>query len=594
MGEIYKMRDDEQADGLLSMINDLGDTKNMIMIEIGSYLGESTIMFAQKFKKVITIDPFINNYDDSEYPIKYEALSVVYEKFLKNISVYNNIFHIRKKSDDAIFDIIDEVDFVYIDGHHTYEQVKKDIINYKKVIKDGGIIGGHDFCDVWEERVVKAVVECLGMPDNVYKDFSWVKKIKKNMVNTFFDKIFYINLAKDTERDKFMLSQFKEFGITNFERYEAVVYNQVPEHYLWRNFIKTDEKYVKGQLGCRESMLNIIKLSKQRGYKNILILEDDAYMLNNPNDIMYMNQLNLEIADMFYFGGTIEPHYRGQVVCAHACGIKHTLFDDIINMSVASGMEMDNFYAKIIQHMSYNYNPRGQYNVMMLHPFNTIIQNKDFASNIQNRGDLIQLTDMVKQYFIPKTFMEIGSKDGQDTKYITEYWKIDKDNAYVIEANKYCHAEIAAELLKNPYATLIFGAASNTDGEVEFNCVISDDKELVGVSSIKKSMVINNLQYQQTIVPCFRLENLIKKHNIELLKIDVEGHAYEVLQGIGQQLQNVKAIQVETEITYAFENQKLDEQVHEYLQNSGFVLVDKQRCWEAQYDCLYIHNTLLK
>jgi FkbM family methyltransferase len=201
---------------------------------------------------------------------------------------------------------------------------------------------------------------------------------------------------------------------------------------------------------------------------------------------------------------------------------------------------------------------------------------------------------MVKQYFIPKTFMEIGSKDGQDTKYITEYWQIDKDNAYVIEANKYCHAEIAAELLKNPYATLIFGAASNTDGEVEFNCVISDDKELVGVSSIKKSMVINNLQYQQTIVPCFRLENLIKKHNIELLKIDVEGHAYEVLQGIGQQLQNVKAIQVETEITYAFENQKLDEQVHEYLQNSGFVLVDKQRCWEAQYDCLYIHNTLLK
>jgi hypothetical protein len=94
-------------------------------------------------------------------------------------------------------------------------------------------------------------------------------------------------------------------------------------------------------------------------------------MLNNPSDVMNMNQFNLEIADMFYFGGTIEPHYRGQVVCAHACGIKHTLFDDIINMSVASGMEMDNFYAKIIQHMSYNYNPRGQYNVVMLQPFNT-------------------------------------------------------------------------------------------------------------------------------------------------------------------------------------------------------------------------------
>ena len=594
MNNFYKMRDGEQEDGLLSMIDDLGDTKNMTMIEIGSYLGESTIMFAQKFKKVITIDPFIDNYDDSEYPKEYTPLSLVYEKFLENISNYSNVFHIRKKSDDAIFDIIDKVDFVYIDGHHTYEQVKKDIINYKKVIKDGGIIGGHDFSDVWQERVVKAVEEYLGWPDKIYEDYSWVKKLKKNMMNTYFDKIFYINLAKDTDRNEYMLSQFQEFDITNFERYEAIVYEEVPDVSLWRNFIKTDEKYVKGQLGCRESMLNIIKLSKQRGYKNILILEDDAFMLNNPNDIMMMNSFNLSVADMFYFGGLIEEHYRGQVVCAHACGIKHTLFDDIINMAVPSGMEMDNFYAKIIQHMSYNNNPRGQYNVMMLQPFNTIVQNKKFESNIQpTRGDLIQLTESLKPYFKPKSFMEIGSKDGLDTKYITEYWQIDKDNAYIVEANKYCHDEIAFDLLKNPYCKLIFGAASNTNGQVEFNCVMSQDKELVGVSSIKKSTVINNLKYEQTIVPCFRLENLIKEHGIELLKIDVEGHAYEVLEGIGEELKNIKGIQVETEMTYAFENQKLDNEVHEYLQNNGFVLVDKKRCWEAQYDCLYIHNTLV-
>lgn len=412
-------------------------------------------------------------------------------------------------------------------------------------------------------------------------------------INTYFDKIFYINLAKDTARNEYMLAQFKEFGITNFERYEAVVYKELPPFALWRNFIKTNEKYVKGQLGCRESMLNVIKIAKDRGYKNILILEDDAYMLNNPSDVMNMNQVNLSVADMFYFGGTIEPHYRGQVVCAHACGIKHTLFDDIINMSVASGMEMDNFYAKIIQHMSYNYNPRGQYNVVMLQPFNTIVQNKDFASNIQQRGDLLQLTDLIMPYFMPKTFIEIGSKDGLDTKYIADYWHIDKDNAYIVEANKYCHDEIAADLLKTPYAKLIFGAASNVDGQVEFNCVISDNKELVGVSSIKKSIVINNLQYEKNIVPCFRLENLIKEHAIELLKIDVEGHGYEVLQGIGQQLQHVKAIQIETEITPSFENQKLDAEVHEYLEKNNFVLIDKQRCWAAQYDCLYLHKTLL-
>ena len=174
MSNFYNMRGGEQTDGLLRMINDLGDTKNMNMIEIGSYMGDSTIMFAQNFKNVITIDPFINNYDDNEYPTEFAALTLVYDKFLENTSKYNNIIHIRKKSDDAIFDINDKVDFVYIDGHHIYEQVTKDIINYKKLVKDGGIIAGHDY--PWDD-VTKAVNELLGVPDNVYIDTSWIKKL---------------------------------------------------------------------------------------------------------------------------------------------------------------------------------------------------------------------------------------------------------------------------------------------------------------------------------------------------------------------------------------------------------------------------------
>lgn len=177
MSNFYNMRGGEQTDGLLSMINDLGDTQDKTMVEIGSYMGDSTIIFAQKFKKVITIDPFINNYDDVEYSTEFAALTLVYEKFLENISNYNNIIHIRKKSDDAIFDIIDKVDFVYIDGHHTYEQVKKDIQNYRKLINDNGIIGGHDYSVIGWKDVIKAINECLGVPDNVYVDCSWIKKL---------------------------------------------------------------------------------------------------------------------------------------------------------------------------------------------------------------------------------------------------------------------------------------------------------------------------------------------------------------------------------------------------------------------------------
>lgn len=251
-------------------------------------------------------------------------------------------------------------------------------------------------------------------------------------IDVFFDKIFYINLSKDVDRNNSILSQFKEYNITNFERVEGVVYEDIPDENLWRNFIKKDSKYIKGALGCRDAMVNVIKLSKERGYRRILILEDDAVILNNPSDILMMNQYNISNADMFYFGGLWEKESRNQLVCAHAYGLTYKLFDDIINMAVPSGMEIDNFYAKIIQHMSYNYNETCKYNIFMLQPFNTIVQNKDFKSNIQNEffkmrsdEDIISLQTMIDYIGDSKnkTMIEIGSYIGESTKVFADNFK---------------------------------------------------------------------------------------------------------------------------------------------------------------------------
>jgi glycosyl transferase family 25 len=202
-------------------------------------------------------------------------------------------------------------------------------------------------------------------------------------INDFFDKIFYINLKKDVDRNNYMISQFEEFNITNYERFEAIECNEVPQENTWRNFIKNDIRYIKGSIGCRNSHLGIIKLAKERKYKNILILEDDIMMLQDPSKILEMNLNSINIADMFYFGGLIEPHYRSQVVGAYAYAITERIYNDILEMAIPSGMEIDNFYAKIIQHMSYNYNLRGQYNIMMLQPFNSIVVSDNFQSNIR-------------------------------------------------------------------------------------------------------------------------------------------------------------------------------------------------------------------
>ena len=51
---------------------------------------------------------------------------------------------IKKTSDDAVDDIPQGVDFVHIDGWHSFEQASRDMNNYFPKIRLGGILSGHD------------------------------------------------------------------------------------------------------------------------------------------------------------------------------------------------------------------------------------------------------------------------------------------------------------------------------------------------------------------------------------------------------------------------------------------------------------------
>ena len=179
--ELYKMRDAINTLGLqdlINYINEFSATSDMKMIEIGSYAGESTTMFAKSFKEVIAIDPYLNDYDLSDITCQYMYLTDVYNTFLNNIDNYKNISHIKKTSDEAVNKISNDfVDFVYIDGLHTYEQVKKDIANYLPKIKNGGFIGGHDYHPN-HQGVVDAINENFKI-DFLFHDTSWIFKINK-------------------------------------------------------------------------------------------------------------------------------------------------------------------------------------------------------------------------------------------------------------------------------------------------------------------------------------------------------------------------------------------------------------------------------
>lgn len=71
-----------------------------------------------------------------------EIMNKVKAKFSKN----KNVSVIRSKSIDAVKQFKDNsLDLVYLDGNHTYEFVKQDLIEWYKKVKVGGILAGHDY-----------------------------------------------------------------------------------------------------------------------------------------------------------------------------------------------------------------------------------------------------------------------------------------------------------------------------------------------------------------------------------------------------------------------------------------------------------------
>ena len=142
-----------------------------LIIEIGAFMGRSTrIMGTHVRGKVITIDDFlVRNIIRSDRLVRYAWRGIsmdkdwLYRKCRRNLAdliEQGKVEIMRKTSEQAVLtlrELSGKVDMVFIDGDHNCEAVKKDIINYKPLIRTGGILCGHDFA----KEVKRAVVELL-------------------------------------------------------------------------------------------------------------------------------------------------------------------------------------------------------------------------------------------------------------------------------------------------------------------------------------------------------------------------------------------------------------------------------------------------
>lgn len=150
-------------------------SSNPIIVEIGSYEGESTEIFAQEFPfaTIYAIDPWVNGYDDKDFASNSNMIQVE-NNFNERTKYYKNIIKIK---DFSLNVDMSNIHMVYIDGNHQYEAVKNDILHWKPRLVKNGIISGHDYTNYGHVAgVKKAVDEILKSVDKVYKDNSWFIK----------------------------------------------------------------------------------------------------------------------------------------------------------------------------------------------------------------------------------------------------------------------------------------------------------------------------------------------------------------------------------------------------------------------------------
>lgn len=166
------------SEGLYELIQDVNEIlpERYSMIEVGSYFGESSIIFLKyaQLGKLFCVDPYIQNYDPLDSSSTRLPMTEVRKIFEKNITErFKNSKHIPKTSLALRKSDVDNlnIDFIYLDGDHRLEYVKNEV-EYMIKTFNPKVIAGHDY-----NMVNEAINNSIGKPDKVYRDYSWIKAI---------------------------------------------------------------------------------------------------------------------------------------------------------------------------------------------------------------------------------------------------------------------------------------------------------------------------------------------------------------------------------------------------------------------------------
>lgn len=129
--------------------------KNLLLrgVEVGVQRGEfAKAVLARWPGEYHMVDPWVR-WPDEEYPdpTNREHPELNYQAALGVARLHPRRVHIHRMTSEeaAALPIFKDgtLDWVYIDGNHTYKYVRQDILLWLPKVRSGGVLAGHDYVD---------------------------------------------------------------------------------------------------------------------------------------------------------------------------------------------------------------------------------------------------------------------------------------------------------------------------------------------------------------------------------------------------------------------------------------------------------------
>jgi hypothetical protein len=151
-----------EAECLWKWVNQTTDS----ILEVGCYLGRSTVLLASTGRRVITVDPFYGflSSDPKGTSIRNSFLQNIQDRNLPNVELFSRRVEEWNPYEET------RIKFAYLDGDHTYQGTVNQI---NKALSCGAdIIAIHDVNDSGGGKAVKeAAIEKLGN--------GWVDRVER-------------------------------------------------------------------------------------------------------------------------------------------------------------------------------------------------------------------------------------------------------------------------------------------------------------------------------------------------------------------------------------------------------------------------------